>query len=123
MYLQTHPQTNRQSVYLLQYFKHSLRTTSGQSRIQEVTRNKLILVIIFDIFWWPLFSHYVYVLRNYALAPLPLVSRSSVFLNFQTTTHLLKNTEAERRSSALRLTLTTAYDHATQLSNSLFAGM
>jgi len=62
------------------------RSGGARTMWHPVTRNKLI-------FWWPFFSnrclrymsmtffsHYVYVLRNYALS-LPL-SRSSVFLNF-----------------------------------------
>jgi len=41
------------------------------------------------------FSHYVYVLRDYALAPLPLSLAALYFLIFQTGTHLWKNPGGE----------------------------
>ena len=54
------------------------------------------------------FSHYVYVLRNHALAPLPL---SPLEKYTWQSTALEKLEVAERRSGALRLTLTTAEDN------------
>ena len=40
------------------------------------------------------FTHYVYVLRNYALAPLPLSHGALYFLIFRTGTLFWKNTGA-----------------------------
>ena len=64
------------------------------------------------------FSHYVYVLHNYALAPLPRLTELCISFFFKPeftsgkhrwrSTPLAKLQVVQRRSGALRLTLTTA---------------
>ena len=79
------------------------------------------------------FCHYVYVLRTYALAPLPLSHGALYFLIIRTRTHLWKKYRwrstaleklevAERRSGALRPTWTTGSWHSTWFASVCVSG-